>query len=82
MIFLDTSLPAKVWANVVEINKSSLVNSIMYCIRPAEYDASICIDYRPFLFPLLELTAVLSLLFRKGNVACQFERLLPLVILN
>lgn len=29
------------------------------------------------LFPLLELAAVLSLLFRKGNVAYQFERLLP-----
>lgn len=69
MIFWDTSLPAEVWANVVEINKSSLVNCIMYCFRPAEYYASICIDYRHFLFLLLELAAVLSLLFRKCNVA-------------
>lgn len=82
MIFWDTSLPLEVWANVVEINRSSPVNCIMYCIRPAEYYASICIDYRHFLFPLLELAVVLSLLFRKGNVACQFKRLLPLVILS
>lgn len=61
----------------MEINGSSSVNCFMYWIRSAEYYASFCIDYRCFLFPLLERAEVLPLLFRRGNVACQFEKLWP-----
>lgn len=68
------------WSNVKESKRSSSVNFIMYWVSLQNIMHLSALITGFFLFPLLELAEILSLLFKKGNVACQFERLLPSVL--
>lgn len=58
-------------------NKSSSVYCIMYWTSLQNIMHLFALITRCFLFPLLELAAILTVLFSNSIVACQLERLLP-----